>query len=168
MYILIRFCLKTFLKINIFLYKNNDYSCRFAIWGRGVPRIWDGGQEFFFFRFVILHVAKRHAAKGEAMRIAMGVRGHAPARNFFKTVQYKLIDKLIDDAEDSTNKLQAKNVELRKMVALTNELQEEIKELNAPKKIHLMMDSNKEPIFRSLKEKCPKFDNVYTTEKLVQ
>ena len=31
-----------------------------------------------------------------------------------------------------------------------------------------MMDSNKEPIFRSLKEKCPKFDNVYTTEKLVQ
>ena len=83
------------------------------------------------------------------MRIAMGVRGHAPERNFFKTVQYKLIDKLIDDAEDSTNKLQAKNVELRKMVALTNELKEEIKELNAPKKIHLMMDSNKEPIFES-------------------
>ena len=26
MYILIRFCLKTFLKIYIFLYKNNDYS----------------------------------------------------------------------------------------------------------------------------------------------
>ena len=30
MYILIRFCLKTFLKINIFLYKNNDYSYTFA------------------------------------------------------------------------------------------------------------------------------------------
>ena len=80
---------------------------------------------------------------------------------------------LIDDAEDSTNKLQAKNVELRKMVALTNELKEEIKELKAPKKIHLMMDSNRDPIFRSLKEKLPEYaiskcDNVYTTEKLVQ
>ena len=80
---------------------------------------------------------------------------------------------LIDDAEDSTNKLQAKNVELRKMVALTNELKEEIKELKAPKKIHLMMDSNREPIFRILKEKLPEYtiskcDNVYTTEKLVQ
>ena len=31
MYIFIRFCLKTFLKINIFLYKNNDYSYTFAI-----------------------------------------------------------------------------------------------------------------------------------------
>ena len=30
MYILIRFCLKTFLKINIFLYKNNDYSVLIA------------------------------------------------------------------------------------------------------------------------------------------
>ena len=31
-----------------------------------------------------MHVAKRHAAHGEAMRIARGVRGHAPPRNFFK------------------------------------------------------------------------------------
>ena len=56
---------------------------------RGVPRIWEGGgQEFFFFRFGNLHVAKRHAAHGEAMRIARGVRGHAPPRKFFKTVQF--------------------------------------------------------------------------------
>ena len=46
-----------------------------------------GGQEFFS-RFGNLHVAKRHAAHGEAMRIARGVRGHAPPRNFFKTVQF--------------------------------------------------------------------------------
>ena len=47
-----------------------------------------GGQEIFFFRFWNLHVAKRHAAHGEAMRIARGVRGHAPPRNLFKTVQF--------------------------------------------------------------------------------
>ena len=47
-----------------------------------------GGQEFFFVRFGNLHVAKRHAAHGEAMRIARGVRGHAPPRKFFKTVQF--------------------------------------------------------------------------------
>ena len=47
-----------------------------------------GGQEFFFFRFGNLHVAKRHAAHGEAMRIARGVRGHVPPRKFFKTVQF--------------------------------------------------------------------------------
>ena len=47
-----------------------------------------GGQEFFFARFVNLHVAKRHAAHGEAMRIARGVRGHAPPRKFFKMVQF--------------------------------------------------------------------------------
>ena len=47
-----------------------------------------GGQEIFFFRFENLHVAKRHAAHGKAMRIARGVRGHAPPRNFFKTVQF--------------------------------------------------------------------------------
>ena len=31
MYILIRFCLKTFLKNNIFFYKDNDYSYTFAM-----------------------------------------------------------------------------------------------------------------------------------------
>ena len=41
----------------------------------------------FFFRFGNLHVAKRHAAHGEAMRIVGGVWGHAPLRKFFKTVQ---------------------------------------------------------------------------------
>ena len=46
-----------------------------------------GGQEFFF-RFRNLHVAKRHAAHGEAMRIARGVRGRAPPRKFFKTMQF--------------------------------------------------------------------------------
>ena len=55
---------------------------------RGVPRIWEGGAKNFFFRFGNLHVAKRHAAHGEAMRIARGVRGHAPPRKFFKTVQF--------------------------------------------------------------------------------
>ena len=43
-----------------------------------------GGQEIFFFRFGNLHVAKRHAAHGKAMRIARGVRGHAPPRKFLK------------------------------------------------------------------------------------
>ena len=31
-----------------------------------------------------LHVAKRHAAHGKAMRFARGVRGHVSPRNFFK------------------------------------------------------------------------------------
>ena len=35
-----------------------------------------------------MHVAKRHAAHGEAMRFARGVRGHASPRNFFKMVQF--------------------------------------------------------------------------------
>ena len=63
---------------------------RHSLFGhRGVPRIWEGGgPRNFFFRFGNLHVAKRHAAHGEAMRIARGVRGHAPPRNFFKTVQF--------------------------------------------------------------------------------
>ena len=47
-----------------------------------------GGQEIFFLRFGNLHVAKRHAAHGKAMRIARGVWGHAPPRNFFKMVQF--------------------------------------------------------------------------------
>ena len=54
-----------------------------------IERIWEGGEpRNFFFRFGNLHVAKRHAAHGEAMRIARGVRGHAPPRKFFKTVQF--------------------------------------------------------------------------------
>ena len=55
---------------------------------RGVPRIWGGGARILFFRFVNLHVAKRHAAHGEALRIARGIRGHAPPRKLFKTVQF--------------------------------------------------------------------------------
>ena len=57
---------------------------------RGVPRIWEGGGQEFFFQ--ILEFACRElrdmAAHGEAMRIARGVRGHAPRRKFFKTVQF--------------------------------------------------------------------------------
>ena len=44
---------------------------------------WGGGKNLFF-RFGNLHVAKRHAAHGEAMRFVRGVRGHAPPRIFFK------------------------------------------------------------------------------------
>ena len=49
---------------------------------RGVARILQGGPRMIFFRFETLHVAKRHAAHGKAMRFVMGVRGHAPQRNF--------------------------------------------------------------------------------------
>ena len=50
---------------------------------RGVPRIWQGGGgKNLFFRFGNLHVAKRHAAHGEAMRFVRGVRRHAPPRIF--------------------------------------------------------------------------------------
>ena len=46
-----------------------------------------GGARIFFFRFGNLHVAKRHAAHGEAIRFARGVWGHAPPpRKFFKMV----------------------------------------------------------------------------------
>ena len=68
-------------------YSENFVECNTHY--RGVPRIWEGGgPRNFFFRFGNLHVAKRHAAHGEAMRIARGVRGHAPPRKFFKTVQF--------------------------------------------------------------------------------
>ena len=67
----------------------SKYDCIIVHKARGVPRIWEGGgPRIFFFRFGNLHVAKRHAAHGEAMRIARGVRGHAPPRKFFKTVQF--------------------------------------------------------------------------------
>ena len=46
-----------------------------------------GGPRIFFSRFGNLHVAKRHAAHGEAMRFARGVRGHAPSRKNFKMVR---------------------------------------------------------------------------------
>ena len=63
-------------------------SCHMLIDNRGVPRIWQGGGKNFFFRFGNLHVAKRHAAHGEAMRFARGVRGYGPPRKFFKMVQF--------------------------------------------------------------------------------
>ena len=52
------------------------------------PGFGRGGPRNFFFRFGNLHVAKRHAAHGEAMRFNRGVRGHSPPRNFFRTVQF--------------------------------------------------------------------------------
>ena len=52
------------------------------------PGFGRGGPIIFFFRFGNLLVAKRHAAHGEAMRIARGVRGHAPPIKFFKTVHF--------------------------------------------------------------------------------
>ena len=56
---------------------------------RGVPRNWEGGAKNFFFQ--IWEFACReatYAAHGEAMSIARGVRGHAPPRKIFKTVQF--------------------------------------------------------------------------------
>ena len=55
---------------------------------QGRPQDLVGGGQEFFFKFGSLHGAKRHAAHGEAMRIAMAVWGHAPPRKFFKTVQF--------------------------------------------------------------------------------
>ena len=56
---------------------------------QGRPQDLGGGEpRILFFRFGNLHVAKRHAAHGEAKRIARGVRGHAPPRKFFKTMQF--------------------------------------------------------------------------------
>ena len=43
-----------------------------------------GGAKNFFFRFGNLHVAKRHAAHGKAMRFARGFGGMPPRENFLK------------------------------------------------------------------------------------
>ena len=56
--------------------------CNWSTWCLVIPVTTPGvspgfgrgeGQEFFFFRFGNLYVAKRHAAHGEAMRFARGV-----------------------------------------------------------------------------------------------
>ena len=60
----------------------------FATIRQGRPQDLGGGAKKFFFTFGNLHVVKRHAAHGEAMRIARGVRGHAPPRKLFKTMQF--------------------------------------------------------------------------------
>ena len=56
---------------------------------QGRPQDLGGGRaKNFFFRFGNLHVAKRHAAHGKAMRIVRGGSGACPPREiFFKTVQ---------------------------------------------------------------------------------
>ena len=46
---------------------------------QGRPQDLGGGWRRIFFQ---IWEAKRHAAHGEAMRIARGVRGHAPPRKF--------------------------------------------------------------------------------------
>ena len=56
---------------------------------QGRPQDLAGGGQEFSFRFVNLHVAKRHAAHGEAMRFDRVVRGHSPPlKIFFKMVQF--------------------------------------------------------------------------------
>ena len=62
-------CIKLILQI-IF---NCIVSCR------GVPRIWEGGGQEFFFRFGNLHVAKRHACA-----LLGGFGGMVPRENFLK------------------------------------------------------------------------------------
>ena len=71
-----------YLTIVMIIIKYCMYAGASPGFGRG------GGPRIFFFRFGNSHVAKRHAAHGEAMRIVRGVRGHAPPRKFFKTVQF--------------------------------------------------------------------------------
>ena len=53
---------------------------------QGRPQDLGGGRaKNFFFRFGNLHVAKRHAAHGEAMRIVSGGSGACPPeKNFLK------------------------------------------------------------------------------------
>ena len=66
----------------LFMYLSPLSMCVHDICMQGRPHDLggEGGKNFFFqiffFRF------------GEAMRIARGVRGHAPPRKFFKTVQF--------------------------------------------------------------------------------
>ena len=51
---------------------------------QGRPQDLGGGGQEFFFRFGNLHVAKRHAAHGETMRIARGFGGMLPREKFLK------------------------------------------------------------------------------------
>ena len=51
------------------------------------PGFGRGGQEFFFLDLGIC-MSRSDMLRMEAMRIDRGVRGHAPPRNFFKTVQF--------------------------------------------------------------------------------
>ena len=50
---------------------------------RGVPRIWEGGQEFFF-RFGNLHVAKQHAGMAKPCSLLGGLGGMLPREIFLK------------------------------------------------------------------------------------
>ena len=77
--------------LRYFIYKFEQtifIVCIFCRLPGASPGFGRGGAKNFFFRFGNLHVAKGHAAHGEAMRIARGVRGHALPRKFFKTVQF--------------------------------------------------------------------------------
>ena len=68
------YLISTVLKISS-IKTRKQMSKLFIIQGR--PQDLGGEGKNFFFRFGNLHV-------GEAMRIASGVRGHAPPRNFLK------------------------------------------------------------------------------------
>ena len=64
-------------------YKNTRYTNQDTDTRHGRPQdLGGGGKNFLFFRFVNLHVAKRHAAHGEAMHIARGFGGMLPREKF--------------------------------------------------------------------------------------
>ena len=59
------------------------------------------------------------------------------------------------------------------MACEIEKLENEVSDLKAHKKLHLINDSNRELIFRSLKEKLPNYciskcENVFTTDMLVR
>ena len=60
----------------------------FTYYSGASPGFDRGGVKIFFFKFGYLHVAKRLAAHGKAMRVARGVRGHASPIIFLKMVHF--------------------------------------------------------------------------------
>ena len=72
------------IKITIIYYIAWHVLCMIFIYQGRPQDLGGGGPRIFFFRFVNLHVAKRHAAHGEAMRIARGFGGMLPQENFLK------------------------------------------------------------------------------------
>ena len=74
------YCLHCISKIRNFLTMD---ACKMLVHSGASPGFGRGGARIFFFRFGNLYVAKRHAAYGEAMRLARGVRGYAPPEKIF-------------------------------------------------------------------------------------
>ena len=73
--------------VHLSMIPKNLFNYKYILQGRPQD-LAGGGANNFFFRFLNLHVASRHAEHGEAMRFARGVRGHGTPRNFFKIVQF--------------------------------------------------------------------------------